>query len=320
MELNEIDNINMFFILGRPRSGTTLLRTLFDAHSNVSIPLEGRVIADLFFKYGNEKKWDSQKLESFYNDIFKVRKVDAWEFNENLKSDILNLGDNATFERLIKVIYLNVDSLFNKDKILIIGDKNPFYSIRKSYYKIFKTAFPNAKIIHLVRDYRAHYNSMAKMDFENTQMGNIAWRWVYSYNIIKSAFANSPNYYFLKHEDLTKNPEQELIKLCQFLNVEYQPLMLEFYKIKDVVLEKYGEEILKVHSSLLNPVTDSFNDKWKAALTDKQVKFLDRIVGYDAEIVGYKQVYKEQGEMLIKFFYKLYNNVYLIYAWFLDKL
>ena len=312
----DIDNINVFFILGRPRSGTTLLRTLFDAHPNVSIPFEGRVIAKLYFKYSKEKKWTEKKLINFYNDLFKIKDIAAWEFSPDLKLEMLRLGNNATFERLIKVVYLNVNSLFKKEKIILIGDKNPYYSIRKSYYKILKSTFPNAKIIHLVRDYRAHYNSMAKIDFENTQMGNVAWRWVYSYNIIKSAFANSPNYIFLKHEDLTKNPEQELKRLCGFLNIDYQSSMLEFYKIKDVVLAKYGKEVLKIHSSLLNPVTDGFNDKWKAALTEKQIKYLDSFVGENAEIIGYKRVYKESGQLLSKLFFGFYNHLYFMYARF----
>jgi hypothetical protein len=208
---------------------------------------------------------------------------------------------------------LNVNSLFRKDKVILIGDKNPYYSICKSYYKIIKSTFPDVKIIHLVRDYRAHYNSMSKIDFENVNIGNVAWRWVYSYDIIKTAFGNSQNYILLKHEDLTKNPEKELKQLCKFLNIEYQSSMLEFYKIKDVVLEKYGEDILKIHSSLFNPVTDKFNDKWKLKLTEKQIRFLDRFVGNKADDVGYERVFEEYGEVADRMFWLIYNMLYFIY-------
>ncbi len=37
---NKVKSLPFFFIIGRPRSGTTLLRTLFDVHPNVIIPLE----------------------------------------------------------------------------------------------------------------------------------------------------------------------------------------------------------------------------------------------------------------------------------------
>lgn len=40
------------FIVGRPRSGTTLLRTLYDAHPNVNIPPECQFVVNLYGKYG----------------------------------------------------------------------------------------------------------------------------------------------------------------------------------------------------------------------------------------------------------------------------
>ncbi|HAL65426.1 MAG TPA: hypothetical protein DCP10_07675 [Bacteroidales bacterium] len=42
----------LFFILGRPRSGTTLLRTLLDAHPQVKVPPEYPVVLQLYKKYG----------------------------------------------------------------------------------------------------------------------------------------------------------------------------------------------------------------------------------------------------------------------------
>ena len=40
IDINKIKELPIFFIVGSPRSGTTMLRTIFDAHPNVSIPLE----------------------------------------------------------------------------------------------------------------------------------------------------------------------------------------------------------------------------------------------------------------------------------------
>ena len=38
LSIEKVRNVPMFFILGRPRTGSTLLRTLFDAHPGVIIP------------------------------------------------------------------------------------------------------------------------------------------------------------------------------------------------------------------------------------------------------------------------------------------
>ncbi|NQU34666.1 MAG: sulfotransferase [Bacteroidetes bacterium] len=50
--MEQLNKIPFFFVVGRPRSGTTLLRTLFDAHPNVSFPPECQFIINLYPKYG----------------------------------------------------------------------------------------------------------------------------------------------------------------------------------------------------------------------------------------------------------------------------
>jgi len=318
MQAKELDKIKVFFILGRPRSGTTLLRTLFDAHSNVSIPYEGRIIMDLYFKYGKIKKWDKNKLLNFYDDITSINKVDAWEFNDDLKEQIISLGKEASFTRLIKLVYLNFKSLFKKEDIIIIGDKNPYYSIRKSYLKIIKNIFPDAKIIHLVRDYRAHYFSMTKMNFESSNYGVVASRWLYSYKIIQKQFKNTENYFLIKHEDITRNPKVEIQRICNFLELEFQPKMLEFYKIKDIVIQKYGEEALKDHSSLLNPITDKFNDKWKDNLSKNTIFKIEGVIGSCSETIGYQRIYSKKNKLLLRFIFYFYSYIYLFVAHIID--
>jgi len=320
MQAKELDEIKIFFILGRPRSGTTLLRTLFDAHSNVSIPFEGRIIINLYYKYGKQKKWNERKLLQFYNDLLLDDKINTWEFNDKLKNDILDLGENANYERLIKLIYLNFNSFFKKEKIILIGDKNPFYSYRKPYFKIIKKSFPSAKIIHLVRDYKAHYLSMSKINFENNKPSIVADFWKYSYKIVNDEFSKSDNYYYLKHEDLISNPVEELKQLCSFLDIDFKNEMLEYYKIKDLVLEKYGDEILKIHSSLLNPITDKFNDKWKTELNENTIKVLDSVVGNYAELAGYKRIFVSKQSLANNLYMSIYRNLYLFYANIIDYL
>ncbi|WP_103919423.1 sulfotransferase [Candidatus Venteria ishoeyi] len=45
-----------FFIIGRPRSGTTLLQSILDAHPNILIPGESPLIMRLYMRYGHLKK------------------------------------------------------------------------------------------------------------------------------------------------------------------------------------------------------------------------------------------------------------------------
>lgn len=294
MLADKLDEIPFFFIIGRPRSGTTMLSTILDANSHTAMPIESKVIIHLYFKFKNVKKWNEQNLILFYDAIFKQPKIDSWILNkEQLKKDILTLGENASFQRLIKLIYLNYVSFFDKESICIIGDKNPGYSYVISHLKILLSLFPNAKIIHLTRDYRDHYLSMSKVDFEGNHLSLVCYRWQYSFREVRKLMANkTEQYYFLRYEDLVQQPEKQVEYICNFLEIPYHVSMLEYYKIKDKVLSVYPEDlVMKYHSSLFHPISADFINKWKKKLSMQQIEMADAIVGKVAEEAGYKRNY-----------------------------
>ena len=74
--IKNIESLPLFFIIGRPRSGTTLLKTLFDAHPNVNIPIECPVFMALHNRYGETKYWSKNTLSLFYNDLLKLKRFD----------------------------------------------------------------------------------------------------------------------------------------------------------------------------------------------------------------------------------------------------
>jgi hypothetical protein len=284
-------SLPFFFIIGRPRSGTTLLRTILDAHPNVAIPLESPMIKELGSKYSRVKVWDVNLLLNFFNDLIIQRRFDIWDCDLiTLKSEILSCVGEYSFSDLIKIVYLNYPSYFEKAEIEIIGDKNPPFSTYPQ--KIFRL-FPEAKYIHLTRDYRDNILSVMKVEFEAPYVPLISYRWRYAAVRIEKLKRKYPEqFYTLKYEDLVADPEKEMKALCSFLNIDYYNSMLEFYKIKDKLLQKYTiEEIEKVHKSLFNPITNVKVDGWKSKMKRKHIKQADLIAGKYAELNGYNREY-----------------------------
>jgi len=280
-----------FFIIGRPRSGTTLLRTLFDAHPNVAIPLESPLIKELGSKYSHIRSWDVKLLTEFYNDLLFQRLFKFWECDLlKLKSEILNCVGNYSFSDLIKLVYLNYPSYFDKTDIQLIGDKNPTFSTCPQ--TIFKL-FPEAKYIHLTRDYRDNILSIMKVEFEAPYVSLIAYRWRYAAAQIEKLKIKYPEqFYTIKYEDLVAEPEKEMIKLCDYLKIEYVPSILEFYKVKEKLLEKYTvEELEKIHKSLFMPISNINVSGWKTKMRLNQLKQADLIAGKYAGLNGYNKAY-----------------------------
>ena len=86
-------------------------------------------------------------------------------------------GDN-TFQEMVRKVCLSYTSVFDKEEIQLIGDKNPAYSLFAG--RIHKL-FPEAKIIHITRDYRDNYLSLTKVNFEVPIVPLVIYRWKFAY-------------------------------------------------------------------------------------------------------------------------------------------
>lgn len=295
LTVSEIDSINFFFILGRPRSGTTLLNNVLAAHPNLQVSSETKLVIELYFKFRNIKKWNEKNLLSFFNFVYTIPRVKYIEINKTkFKQDLINIGSDANLSRLIKIVYLNINTYYKSDKIIWIGDKTPNYSIQKHYLQIFNKLFNNVKVIHLVRDYRDHYLSVQKVGFVLKQRSVVAYRWVYSYNIITNEFSGN-SYYYIKHENLVSEPEKYLTEICEFLQIEYKPEVLDFYKNKNEIIKLLPKKLFqKFHSRLMQPITNKYIGDWKIKMDKSIVKDMDSIVGEYAEKLGYEREYITQ--------------------------
>ncbi|MEA3446048.1 MAG: sulfotransferase [Bacteroidota bacterium] len=293
MKIDKLSDIPFFFILGRPRSGTTLLASLFDAHPNVMLPFECPLIINLYRKYYKKKHWDKKSLLEFYADVVDQRKFESWRVDsEKLKNDLLACEGEAGFEDLIKVVYLNFNSFFPKKDILLFGDKNPVYSI---YPKQLLKIFPDAKFIHLSRDYRDNILSIKKVDFEAPITALLAYRWRFATKRMLCAEQKYPKkFYKIKYEDLVSNPSEELKKICYFLGIPYKKDVLEFHKKKDELFENFDREhIERYHSSLLRPITNDKIYAWKKNMKPADIKIADKVVGVCGEKAGYERKNKK---------------------------
>lgn len=219
--MEELSNTPFFFIVGRPRSGTTLLRTLFDAHPNVNFPPECQFIVNLYPKYGKKTDWTEKDILAFYNDLLTQWLFDTWTTDNNkLKEALLSRKGHNSYGTICKEVYLQYNSLFEKKKLLFIGDKNPGYAI---YTKLLLKIFPEAKFIHIIRDYRDNFVSIKNVDFELPIPSLVVQKWKYFFKKFnKDSLVNPDAYCVLKYEDLAKDPETQLHRLCKFIGIEYK--------------------------------------------------------------------------------------------------
>jgi len=294
LNIEEISKLPFFFIIGRPRSGTTLLRTMLDAHSEVCIPHESPVILNFYKKYGKKNHWSITNLETFYEDLNSQHIFGVWNINkEKLKNDLLSCEGENTLQNLIKILYLNFNSIYAKREIKVVGDKNPIYSVN---FPEVSPIFEKVKFIHLTRDYRDQMVSMKRMDFEMPHPALVGYRWKFSVKSMQPFKDEYPERLLsVKYEDLVTAPELIMKKICGHLNIGFESAMLEFFK-KEAGSGFLPEEAMnKYHSSLFNPLSTSKVNAWESKLSNQEVKIADMMVGKSAELAGYKRKFERFG-------------------------
>ncbi len=85
------------FILGMPRSGTSLLRGLLSGHSEIAVPPRGEI---QFFKDWNEKYGDlniESNRNAFLSSFFEQKKLKFWEISEGKVRDKFLESDNFNY-------------------------------------------------------------------------------------------------------------------------------------------------------------------------------------------------------------------------------
>ena len=296
-DIDLIEQLPLFYIIGRPRSGTTLLQLFFDAHPNVQMPSECMFIYQLFFTYRSVTNWDEPVIESFLTDLGKTYLFTEKKFNvPNIKKELLAGREMMNYVLACKIVIRNFNSVYPKQDILLLGDKNPYYS------EIFPRVFqfmPEAKYVLIVRDPRDTHISLFNARFISPSIGYNTIMWRISIKSIEHYSKKFPGrFYTVKYEDLVANPGKSLKGICGFLGIPFSEEMLSYLDhkndftdvvfISDAYLQRY-------HTSILEPVNTDKIGQWKTRLSKKQVKIAERIAGKYMDVYGYERLSPKPG-------------------------
>lgn len=226
------------FVIGSPRSGTTLLRLMLTAHPGIVIPPECGFAIWWAKKYADWREADAggERLQEFVRDLQSSRKFETWQLDPAPLTEALRDARPQTYAQLVDGIYRHYAAVHGKPAARW-GDKNNFYL---SHIPEIRALFPGAQFVHIVRDGRdvacsyrqinraAHTSAYApKLPDEPSA---IAAEWSANIAAIRAAFEKLgwESVCELRYEDLVSRPERELRKLCEFLGAPFDAAMLDY--------------------------------------------------------------------------------------------
>lgn len=305
-------NIPVCFIVGRGRSGSTLLTSLLSNHANVIAPEESRFVQELYYAFGKVKKWTPAKKDAFLQEVF--RGFEPLDIDKNiLKERLHKQSENCRLSDMLRQVYLSIVQKEEKSIIKIIIDKNPKYTF---FLRELVKIFPEAKFVHLTRDFRDTYLSFKRVQGMSGERKNVSFqvaRWVYYHKEILRFKKNLPShaYFHLRYEDLVRQPEDSLKKLCTFLNIDFQEDMLVLKPQERAGVRQ------KIHQSLNEPLTDKKVFQWQKVLPAKQQDIADSIAGKYAPLFGYEL--QNSSSSIMKYFMSYPMRIFAIFPLYMKK-
>ena len=284
----------MPFIVGVGRSGTTMLRLMLDSHPQLTIPPETHFVPDLIdaIEAGADPEQAVEVMQAVrqWGDLH-IEPAEAIERFRALND--FNAGD------ALRAFYAIYAERQGKPRW---GEKTPAYV--RSMRKIEK-ALPEARFIHVIRDGRDVALSRWKRTLgegEKAPAGQVAEGWQRRIRRAQKQGQRLAHYLELRYEDLVTDTEPNLRKIAEFLELEWDPVMLRFYEraadrmsemardlpASDGKPTRPGDERMQAHAMTQKPPDPSAMYRWKERMSPEDVAAFDAAAGELLSDLGYE--------------------------------
>jgi len=268
------------FIVGVPRSGTTLLRTLLDSHPNIACGPESPWIAG---SYG-----DLTSFKDLYASLTEDERGPARNFTGVGKADVARaLG------RAVSGIFEAYAGARGKRRWV---EKTPSHMMDLDFLH---AMFPNARYVHIVRDGRdvacSTYNGRAQwgmlVDKDKAiriTRNNALERWARWERTLTDAIAeHGLEVLTLRYEDLISRPEKELKAVVDFIGEHFDPGMLDYAAAEhDYPNWEAGSRDVSQKASLVNASVG----RWKTEYPAEQLARASDLVRVKLAEYGYDRM------------------------------
>ncbi|MHA1284387.1 MAG: sulfotransferase family protein [Promethearchaeota archaeon] len=219
------------FVVGSPRSGTTWLANILCQHSKIAgVQAEEHfgIVESAYFSHVETYFGDLKDDNNFIMFVETFGSSDYFRLT-GLNKDLLYHHRPKTYVNAFRLI---MDTFAEKKNASYWLEKSPGHTL---YIKKIARYFPNAKFVGIKRNVVNMVKSTVRRNvFKNNFSKKIfiikrTWRYFkYLKHLYNFAFKSDKNTIkIIQYEDLKKNPVKTLEKVCEFLNLDFEPNLLE---------------------------------------------------------------------------------------------
>jgi hypothetical protein len=224
------------FIVGAPRSGTTLLQRIVDAHPQIAITPESHWLASFYLKRKGITK-DGYVTPKLIRKLLAHHKFPCLGLSRHDLKEAMGTGEPVHYSSFVSRLFDRYGRTRGKE---LVGDKTPGYARE---VRTLHSLWPAARFIHLIRDGRdvclsaLDWHRPGKLlsrlpIWSEDRVTTAALWWEWHVRLCRQAGRNLPpnQYYELSYESLVARPEEACAALCDFLGVPITLAMIRFHQ------------------------------------------------------------------------------------------
>ena len=259
--------MDKFFIVGCPRSGTTMVQQALNRHSRIVIPPETKFFFSFF---GHPRRRQARHIQRINADL-------GIQLATPTRKVCSVAEGRACYEALARQ-YLARQP---KRDVACFGEKTPEHT---GLLPRIRELFPSARVLVLYRDGRDVASSLTRVPWLSPNLYVNFLVWLYYSRIVREEMKSaSPHVYFARYEAIVADPERELRSILAFLDVPYESAVAEGHGNREGIPER--EVAWKGRA--LQPITTERAGAFRRELTDDQIEILERLGRTALPSLGY---------------------------------
>ncbi len=268
--------------VGSGRSGTTLLRNMFDAHPRLAMCHEAQFVGRLVARRGRYESGGALDTEAFVTDLMANSNFRRLGLDEAAVRAGLATAAPTDLAGAVRTVLDLYAMAHGKD---LYGDKTPGYVTQ---IPALADLLPEARFVHIIRDGRdVAMSYLDRSEWGPASMAEAALYWESRVGRGRRAgkALGRGRYRDVRYEDLVDDPEGVARSLCDFLEIEFDPAMLRYHEKGEVFVASTKDP--EAFTGLTKPVTKGMRD-WRSQMSGDDIALFEAIAGDLLSDLGYE--------------------------------
>jgi hypothetical protein len=279
------------FVVGMNRSGTTLLRMMLDSHPQLTIPPETHFIPDLIETCKQGRETPELLVEVM---VSRREWADFGISSEELLEAFRKL-DPLSAGNAIRTFFQIYAAREGKPRW---GDKTPRYVTRM---RSIEREIPEARFVHLIRDGRDVALSVTDRTVKDISAAGVAQRWKQKVSRARRHAPFLKHYMEARYEDLILDTEPTLRRICEFLELPFDPVMLDYHERSPERLGEMARDLpasdgkthlsverrMETHARTTEPPDPDRVGRWRTDMSEADREAFEEVAGELLSDLGY---------------------------------